>query len=120
MTRLRKKIYAEMKKRGLSPKTQEMYVGVVRKLAEHYGKSPDELGEEELRAYFLYLTQEKKYSRSTIRVALCGLKFFYERTLGQSWPVLELVRPRRGKKLPVVLSVEEVGRGLGTDGGERF
>jgi integrase/recombinase XerD len=54
------------------------------------------------------LKNVKKASRSTITLALCGIKFFYERTLQRQWATLDLVRPPQEKKLPVVLSVEEV------------
>jgi site-specific recombinase XerD len=85
----------------------------VRQLAEYYHKPPDQISEEELRQYFLYLKNVKQVSRSTITLALCGIKFFYERTLQRQWATLDLVRPQREKKLPVVLSVEEVRQILG-------
>jgi len=53
MTQLRQRMIEDMQLRGLSPRTQEAYVRAVRQLAEHYGKTPDELTEEELRQYFL-------------------------------------------------------------------
>jgi site-specific recombinase XerD len=85
----------------------------VRQLAEHYGKSPEQISEEDLRQYFLYLKNVKQYSRSTSTVALCGIKFFYEHTLRREWPTLTLIRPPRERKLPVVLSRQEVHRVLG-------
>jgi len=100
----------DMQLRGLSEKTQEAYVGAVRQLAEHYGKSPQHIGDEELRQYFLRLTNVKQLTPSTIRVALYGIKFLFQHTLRKEWPTLDLVRPRREKKLPVVLSVAEVHR----------
>jgi site-specific recombinase XerD len=103
----------DMQLQGLAERTQEMYVIVVRQLAEHYGKSPDLITEEELRQYFLYLKNDKQSSRSTITVALCGIKFFYEHTLQREWPTLALVRPPRERRLPVVLSRQEVHRILG-------
>ena len=63
--------------------------------------------------YFLYLANEKKVARATATIALCGIKFFYEQTLQRQWPTLQLIRPPRQKKLPVVLSREEVRRSLG-------
>jgi len=87
-------------------------VDPVRHLAQFFHRSPDQLNNEDLREYFLYLTNEKQLSRSTTTVALCGIKFFYERTLQQPWPTLELVRPGKDYKLPVVLSREEVRRVL--------
>jgi site-specific recombinase XerD len=103
----------DLQLRGLSPRTQEAYVRAVRQLAEHYGKTPDELTEEALRQYFLYLTNEKGLSASAFRLALCGIKFFYQHTLKREWHTLDLVRPAKEKKLPVVLSIEEVHQVLG-------
>ena len=113
MTRLRQRMVEDMQLRGLSEKTQEAYVRVVRQLAEHYGKSPDRIDEEELRQYFLYLKNDKQAANSTVNVALNGIKFFYRHTLRIEWPTFDLVRSPREKKLPVVLSVEEVQRLLG-------
>ena len=94
--------------RGLSARTQESYVRAVRQLAEHYHKSPDLITEEELRQYFLYLKNVKHYSRSTATIAICGIKFFFERTLEKDWRTFSLVRPAPEKKLPVILSLAEV------------
>jgi site-specific recombinase XerD len=98
----------DMQLRGLSARTQECYVNAVRQLAAHHHRSPDQLGDEDLRQYFLYLTNEKKVARATATIALCGIKFLYEHTLHQHWTTLKFVRPPREKKLPVVLSREEV------------
>jgi len=113
MTALRQRYIEDLQLRGLSARTQDAYVRVVRQLAEHYGKSPDVLTEEELRQYLLYLKNEKHAARNTCTLALCSLKFFYQQTLKRDWPVLDFVRPAREKKLPVVLSVEEVQQILG-------
>ena len=108
MTALRQKMIENMQLHGFAERTQKSYMQAVRQLAEFYNKPPDQLSEEELRQYFLYLKNVKKVSRSTITLALCGIKFFYERTMQQQWATLALVRPQREKKLPVVLSVGEV------------
>jgi len=100
----------DIRLRGLSPRTEDAYVRAVRQLAEYCKKPPDQISQEELRAYLLYLKEVKKVSRSTQTIALCGIKFFYEHTLERSWRTLDLVRPKKEKKLPVVLSVEEVSR----------
>ena len=113
MTRLRQRMVEDMQLRGLSEETQEAYVRAVRQLAEHYGKSPQRISDEELRQYFLHLTNVKQLSSSTIKVALYGIKFLFRHTLRKEWPTLDLVRPRREKKLPVVLSVAEVRQILG-------
>jgi site-specific recombinase XerD len=93
---------------GYSPKTQKSYLDTVRNLAKYYMRSPDLLSEDEVRRFFLNLITVRKAAKSTVTIHLCGIKFFYEKTLGRQWPVFELVKPRRAKKLPVVLSREEV------------
>jgi integrase/recombinase XerD len=108
MTPLRQRMIEDMQLRGLSARTQEAYARAVWQLAQHYQRSPNKLGDEELRQYFLYLTNQKKIARPTATIALCGIKFFYEQTLKQPWPTLRFVRPPREWKLPVVLSRKEV------------
>jgi integrase/recombinase XerD len=108
MTPLRQRMMEDLQLRGLSAKTQDAYLRAVRQLAEHYRKSPDLITEEELRLYFLYLKNDKQVSGSSFTLALCGCKFFYERTLHREWTVLDLPRRTREKKLPTVLSVAEV------------
>jgi site-specific recombinase XerD len=108
MTPLRQRMIEDLQLRGLSERTQEMYVRAVRQLAEHYHKSPDQITEEELRDYFLYLKNVKHSSRSASTIALCGIKFFYEYTLKRDWTTLTFVRPPQEHKLPVILSLEEV------------
>jgi site-specific recombinase XerD len=98
----------DMQLHGLAAKTQDGYVRAVKQLAAYYHKSPDVITEEELRQYLLYLQNEKRVAASTFTIALCGLKFFYERTLQRSWHPLDLARPAPEKKLPVVLSIHEV------------
>ena len=108
MTTLRRRMLEDLQLRGLAPKTQQSYVDAVRQLAQHYRRAPDQLSEEELRQYFLFLLHEKRVAESTFRIHLYGIRFFYERTLQRPWPVFDLVRPRKTQKLPVVLSPGEV------------
>ncbi|MCX6149705.1 MAG: site-specific integrase [Ignavibacteriales bacterium] len=93
---------------GLSARTQETYIYRIRKLFQYFNKPPDQISNEELRNYFLYLKNEKKYSRNTQTIALCSLKFFYERTLNKSFDVFNIIRLPKESKLPVVLTREEV------------
>ena len=108
MTALRQKMNEDMQLHGFAERTQDSYLRAVRQLAAYFNKPPDQISEEELRQYFLYLKNVKNASHSTITLALCGIKFFYERTMQRQWATLALVRPQREKKLPVVLSVGEV------------
>jgi len=112
MSPLRQRMIEDMQLRGYSATTQELYARAVSQLSKYVQHGPDKVTEEELRQYFLYLANEKKSARSSATVALCGIKFFYEHTLRRDWPTLQLVRPGREHKLPVVLSREEVRQAL--------
>ena len=108
MTALQKRMIEDIQLAGLNPRTQESYVRAVKKLAEFCRKSPDRITEKEIRAYFLYVKNEKKWARATCTIATCGIKFFWEKTLKRDWSILGLVRPAREKRLPVILSRKEV------------
>lgn len=113
MTALRRSMIECLQRRGLSERTQDMYVRAVRQLAEHDRTSPDVITEEDLRPYFLYLKNVKQDSRRASTIALCGLQCVFEQTLHRDWTTLRCVRAPREKKLPVILSFEEVRRILG-------
>lgn len=113
MTELRRRMIEDMQLRRLAPSTQRAYEAAVERLALYYGRSPDQLSEEEIRRFFMHLINERRVSDSTFRIHFYGVKFFYERTLRRTWPVFELVRARKREKLPVVLSEEEVRCVLG-------
>lgn len=102
----------DLQLRGMAPSTQESYLYAVRCVSEHYHKLPDQITEDELREYFLYLKNVKKYGRSASTLAMCGIKFFYTYTLKRDWPTLTLLRAPYEHKLPVVLSQQEVKRVL--------
>ena len=110
MTPLRQRLLETLRLRGYAERTQESYVAAVRMLAEHYHRSPDRLTDEELRQYFLHLIDVKRISASTLRLTLTGVKFFYEQVLQRNFPTLALTRPQKEKRLPAVLSIEEVQR----------
>jgi site-specific recombinase XerD len=99
----------DMQLRRLAAHTQRRYIDAVKHLARHYGRSPDQIGEEELRRFFLYLLEEKEVAEGTFRCHFYGVRFFYCHTLGRAWPVFQLVRSRRRRKLPVILTPAEVG-----------
>lgn len=108
MTPLRKRMIEDLQLKGYSAATQKNYLWAVQKLARHYGKSPALITEQELRGYFLYLAEDEHFARGSLKIAQAALKFCFVVTLGRQWPVLALVRSRREKKLPVVLSRAEV------------
>jgi len=108
MTPLRQRMMEDLQLAGYSHRTVESYIDTVRMLAKYHHRSPDLLTEEEVRQFFVYLVNERKLSRSSVTVYLCGIKFFFETTLKKKLKILDLVRPQPSKKLPAVLSQEEV------------
>ncbi len=110
MTKLRERMLQDMQLRGFSERTQECYTRSVRQLAQHYNKPPDQITEEELRTYFLHIKNVKKWKRATITIALCGIKFFYTQTLNRQWVTFGIVRPKQERRLPVILTRDEITR----------
>ena len=105
---LRKRMIEDMQLRGFTRKTQISYVRAVEGLTRFHRRSPDKLSDEEIRRYFVHLTCERKLARPTVTIALCGIKFLYESTLRRDFTVTGVPRPKREKKLPVVLTRGEV------------
>ncbi len=110
MTPLRHRMIQDLQLRGYADRTIEAYVHAVAQLAKFYHAPPDALTEEQIRDYLLHLSTVKKIARASHTIALCGIKFFYQQTLGREWTVFGVARPQREKKLPVVLSRAEVWR----------
>jgi integrase/recombinase XerD len=109
MTSLRQRMVEDMQIRNLAVATQNTYVHLVSMFARHFGKSPEILGPEEIRAYQVYLTNEKKLATSSIVIAICALRFLYKVTLKKNWAFEEIIpAPKKPQKLPIVLSPEEV------------
>lgn len=102
------RFHEDMQLKGMSERTIEMYVRAIRQLIRYYKKNPDKITDEELRQYFLYNKTERGWSRTASTIALCGIKLFYTLTLKREWTNLKFVRPEKEKKLPVILSKQEV------------
>ena len=109
---LRTKWYDETVKHlqlaGKGDRTQHMYARAVRMLIEHYGKEPDKITEEELKAYFLHRRNVTEWNPSTLKICYCGLKFFFVHVLDREWKVFNILKAQTEKRLPCVLSREEV------------
>jgi site-specific recombinase XerD len=105
---LRERMIHDMQLHGFSVRTQQSYVRSVEGLARYFMRTPEQLGEEQLRAYFVHLTCERKLARPTVTIALSGIKFFYEKTLKRDWSLTGVPTPKRQKKVPVVLTHEQV------------
>ena len=109
MTPLRQRFIDDLRLRNYSPRTIEAYVAGVVRLAKHFGRSPELLGTEEIRAFQLHLLQQK-VSWSQFNQTVCALRFLYGTTLGRPQQVPLIAYGRRPKTLPCVLSPDEVAR----------
>ena len=98
---------------GKGERTQEAYARAVRMLLDFYRKAPDEITAEELQTYFLHRRNVSRWSPATLRICYAGIRFFFEKVLQRDWPLLQLLRAQRERKLPAALSVEEARRTLG-------
>jgi len=109
MTSLRQRMIEDMQVRNLSKCTQESYVRQVSLFARHFKKSPELLGPEQIRAYQIYLMNEKKLAPISILVAISALRFLYGVTLKKDWSFKDILPlPKKPQTLPIVLSPEEV------------
>ena len=109
MISLRRRMIEDMQIRNLAVNTQESYTQQVFRFAQYFQKSPELLGPEQIRAYQVYLTNEKKLSTGSIIIAISALRFLYRVTLKKDWSFADLIpAPKMPKKLPVILSPEEV------------
>ena len=108
MGKLRDQMEMDMKLRRFSPKTITCYLACMKGVAKHFRKSPAELGDEEIRAYLHYLMEERKASQSVLVQTYSALKFFFENTLQKQWNAIRIPRCKQRRKLPGVLSREEV------------
>jgi integrase/recombinase XerD len=110
MTEMRRRMEEELNLRSCSPRTSKAYLGWMIRFAQHYRRPPEQLGNEEVRAYLVTLLAEGKLSRSTMVQAFCALKFFYVHVLHRSFEIESIRFPRKRGKLPRVLSGSEVRR----------
>ena len=113
MTSLRQRFTEDMQVRNFSPVTQAPYTREVSGFARHFNKSPELLGPELIRAYQVYLTNERKLGVVSISVATSAIRFLYRVTLKKNWCMADMIpAPKVPKKLPIILSPEEVARFL--------
>lgn len=115
MSPLRQQVQSDMVLRGLAERTQEFYLAAVAGVARYYHRSPDQLSQDEIQQYLLYLIEERKLAWASTNQATCALRFFFHVTLKQ--PVTTFVIPARKAPatLPeILLSRQEVDRILDT------
>ena len=108
MGKLRDRMFLDLQLSGAKSSTQRTYLREAQNLAKYFHKSPEQLGEDELKAYLLHLMKERHLSEGTLRFYVAGLKFLYRTTLKREWAVEKIRYPRAKRKLPVVLDLSEV------------
>jgi site-specific recombinase XerD len=110
MTDLRKRMLEELQRRNYAPTTIRYYLRVVENFARYFGKRPDRLTQDHIREYQVYLLQERKLQAGTVGLHIAALRFFFVKTLRRPYLQLDLPSPKRPKRLPTVLSPDEVAR----------
>lgn len=110
MTPLRQHFIDDLTLRNRSPETVRAYVHVVAQYAKYFGRSPDQLGGDALAKYLLYLKNERRVAQGTYNSHMAALRFLYRETLGRPEVVASLCFTKSERKLPVILSQEEIER----------
>jgi len=108
MTQLRRMMLEELQRRNYSAETVRQYLRAVAQFAQHFGKRPDQLGPDELRTYQAYLLRERKLAVGSVVAQVAALRFFYLRVLKLHGLREDLPYPKDHRRLPTVLSLEEV------------
>jgi integrase/recombinase XerD len=117
-TLLARRMLDDLQLAGLSPRTQQSYLGAVRGLANHFHLSPDRISEDQLREYFLFVKNDRKLSIGSLNVICYGIRFFYSRTVKRDWETLRTIRIPYERKLPAVMSINEVHQVIAAVKGE--
>jgi integrase/recombinase XerD len=110
VTQLRKKMLEELQRRNYAQRTAKQYIRIVREFANYYNKAPDQLGPDQIREYSAYLFRERKLDPGTVQQHVAGLRFFYVKTLKRHFLLEDLPMPKRSRRIPEILSPEEVAR----------
>ncbi len=108
MTQLRQKMLEELQRRNYSHRTANTYVRIIRDFAKHFHQPPDKLGPEQIRQYQAHLFQTKKLTVATVSQYVSALRFLYIKTLRRHFLTEHIPFPKSPRRLPTVLSPEEV------------
>lgn len=110
MTQLRKRVLEELERRNYSQATARSYVGAIRRFAEYFHRSPEQLGPEQIREYQLHMVHRGLRPR-TVMIQMAALRFLFVKVLRRRYTRDDLPLPKTPKRqIPVVLSPEEVAR----------
>jgi integrase/recombinase XerD len=111
VTPLRQRVLDELQRRNYSPATARGYILAIKQFAEYFGKSPEQLGGAEIRRFELHLFRDRKLAPSTVEGRMSALRFLYKKVLKRRDIAYDdLIFPKVPRKLPVVLSPDEVTR----------
>src|SRR5271163_4532757 len=110
VTHLRQRMLDELQRRNYSPNTVRSYMHAVEEFARYFRRSPDQLGPDHIREYQVHLFRDCKLSPRTIEGQTAALRFLFVKTLGRSYLPDQIPFPKCHKRLPTVLSQEEVIR----------
>ncbi len=110
METYREQMQRDMVLRNLSPKTQYMYHNAARALEDHFGRPPDQLNEDEVKAFLVSIVKDRKLSQSSLKITYSALRFLYETTLNKGWVIDRIPYPKTVKPLPHVLDKSEILR----------
>ena len=110
MTHLRKLMLEELQLRNYAQNTIRHYLRAVEDFARHFNCPPDHLGPRHIREYQAELFQKRKLSANSVRQHLAALRFFYIKTLRKAWSLAETPYPKKTRRLPTILSREEVAQ----------
>jgi integrase/recombinase XerD len=108
MTDLRQRMLEDMGIRNLAHNTQLSYLQQVSSYARHFGRSPEKLGREQVRAYQVHLMDVRKLRPSSVSIAISALRFLYNVTLRRQWTPDDFPLPKKQLRLPAILSPQEV------------
>lgn len=110
MSELRQRMRDAMVLRGYAERTQETYLACIAGLAKHYGRSPDSLDVREIQAWLLHLINDRKLAYASVNQAVCAVRFFLGAVLGRRVDAFSIPMAKVPKRLPQVLSRDEVVR----------
>jgi integrase/recombinase XerD len=110
VTHLRKIMLEELQRRNYAQTTVNTYIHAVEGFAKHFGKPPDRLSREHLREYQAFLLRERKLEPRTVKLHASALRFFFVKTLKRPYRLDDIPFPKAPRRLPIILTVEEVGR----------
>ncbi len=108
MTQLRKMMLDELERRNYSQNTVRAYIQTIQDLARYFKRPPNQLNPEQIRAYQAYLFRERKLDASSVTQRTAALRFFFLVTLKKRWSLADIPYPRKVRRLPKVISPEQV------------